>query len=341
MAVFDLRESGYWQVRVRRKGWPVQSRTFRTKGQAEAWARAIEADMDKGAFVSGALAERTLFKDIATRFAKEFAPLHYRGAGWQHKLARLVDRLGPFSLASLTQDRVAWYRDQRLQDPDPRFKDPQNAPSISGATVKTELDLLSKVLGVASKEFRIPLPSGNPVAMIRKPTGNPSRDRRLDREEFDRLLAACERSRNTWLKPGLQISVETAMRQGELLALRWDDVDLKKCVAFLRVTKNGDSRAVPLSSRAIALLDSLPRSIDGRVLPQEKQGLHEAFKTACKRAGLEDFHWHDLRHEAISRLAERGDLSILELSAISGHRTQRTLQIYVQMHASALAQKLG
>lgn len=341
MAVFDQRDSGYWQARIRRKGWPAQSRTFRTKGQAETWARATEADMDKGAFVSAALAERTLFKDIAVRFSKEFAPHHYRGAGWQHKLARLVKRLGPFSLASLTQDRVAWYRDQRLQDPDPRFKDPQNAPSVSGATVKTELDLLSKVLGVAAKEFRIPLPSGNPVAMIRKPTGNRSRDRRLDSEEFDRLLAACERSRNTWLKPGVVISVETAMRQGELLALRWDDVDLKKRVALLRITKNGDARTVPLSSRAVALLSALPKAIDGRVLPQEKQGLYAAFKTACNRAGLEDFHWHDLRHEAISRLAERGDLSILELSAISGHRTQRTLQIYVQMHASALAEKLG
>lgn len=244
-------------------------------------------------------------------------------------------------MASLTQDRVAWYRDQRLQDPDPRFKDPQNAPSVSGATVKTELDLLSKVLSVASKEFRIPLPSGNPVAMIRKPSGNPSRDRRLDAEEYDRLLAACERSRNTWLKLGVQISVETAMRQGELLALRWDDVDLKKCVALLRITKNGTARAVPLSSRAITFLSALPRSIDGRVLPQEKQGLHAAFKTACRRAGLEDFHWHDLRHEAISRLAERGDLSVLELSSISGHQSLRALQIYLQLHASVLAKKLG
>ena len=341
MAVFDQRESGYWQARIRRKGWPVQSRTFRTKGQAETWARATEADMDKGAFVSAALAERTLFKDIAVRFSNEFAPHHYRGAGWQHKLARLVERLGPFSLASLTQDRVAWYRDQRLQDPDPRFKDSQNAPSVSGATVKTELDLLSKVLGVASKEFKIPLPSGNPVALIRKPTGNKSRDRRLDAEEFERLLVACELSRNTWLKPGVQISVETAMRQGELLSLLWKDVDLKKRVAILRITKNGDPRTVPLSSRAIALLEALPKAIGGTVLPQGKQGLYAAFKTACKRAGLEDFTWHDLRHEAISRLAERGDLSILELSAISGHRTQRALQIYVQMHASKLAEKLG
>lgn len=341
MAVFDQRESGYWQARIQRKGWPAQSRTFRTKSEAEAWARSVEADMDKGAFVSAALAERTLFKEIATLFETEFAPHHYRGAGWKHKLARLVDRLGAYSIASLTQDRVAWYRDQRLQDPDPRFKEPKNAPSVSGATVKTELDLLSKVLDVASKEFRIPLPYGNPVGMIRKPTSNPSRDRRLVGEDFEKLLAACGQSSNTWLKPALQISVETAMRQGELLALRWEDVNLDKRVAFLRMTKNGEARAVPLTSRAVALLEALPRSIDGRVLPLEKQGLHAVFKTACKRANISDFHWHDLRHESISRFAERGDLSVLELAAISGHKTLRMVQVYVQLHASKLAQKLG
>jgi hypothetical protein len=143
MAVFDQRESGYWQARIRRKGWPAQSRTFRSKQEAEQWARAAESKMDRGSFVSVELAEKTLFSTVATRFEKEFATGHYRGAGWRPKLARLVERLGQFSIASLTPDRAAWYRDQRLQDPDPRFKDPKGAPRVSGPTVKTELDLLS------------------------------------------------------------------------------------------------------------------------------------------------------------------------------------------------------
>jgi integrase len=341
MARFDQRESGYWQARVRRKGWKTQSKTFRTKTDAEAWARSVESAMDRGSFVSSSVAERTLFQDIADRFAAEFAPHHYRGAAWRYKLDRLVNRLGQYSIASLTQERVAQYRDQRLEDPDPRFKDKSVAPKVSGATVKTELDLLSKVLDVASKEFGVALHNGNPVSMIRKPVGNKSRDRRLTTEQLEALLTVCGSSRNTWLKPAVQLSIETAMRQGELLALRWEDVDLAKRVAFLRITKNGESRAVPLASRAIAVLESIPRAIKGQVIPQEKQGLYAAFITACKRAEIEDFHWHDLRHEALSRLAERGDLSVLELSAISGHKTLRLVQLYVQMHATALAQKLG
>jgi integrase len=131
------------------------------------------------------------------------------------------------------------------------------------------------------------------------------------------------------------------MRQGELLGLAWKDVQLSKRICYLRETKNGEARAVPLSSRATAIMQELPKDITGSVIPQNNKTLQTVFATACKRAGIMDFRWHDLRHEALSRLAERGDLSVLELSAISGHKTLRLVQMYVQMHATTLAQKLG
>jgi integrase len=201
--------------------------------------------------------------------------------------------------------------------------------------------LLSKVLDVAWKEFQITLPTGNPVQGIRKPRDNKSRDRRLSNEEFESVLAECSQSRNRWLRPAFDFSVFTAMRQAEQLALTWDLIDLNECVAYLPTTKNGLPRAVPLSSKAIAVLKELPRSADRRVFPQHKQTLYSAFKGACKRAGISDFTWHDLRHEALSRLASRGDLSVFELRAISGHKTERMLNVYVQMHAAELARKLG
>lgn len=341
MAVFDQRESGYWQARVRRKGWPPVSKTFQRKSDAEAWARGVEADMDRGAFVSASASERTLLRDVIKAFRADFAPHHYRGHAWAHKLDRIEARLGAYSLASLTADRVAWYRDERLRDPDPRFKDSKAAPRVSAATVKTEIDMLSKVLDVASKEMRISLPAGNPVGLIRKPASAPARERRLTEDEATALLEACAKSRNLWLAPAVKLSIESAMRQGELLSLKWTDVDLSKRVAYLPQTKNGTNRGVPLSSRAIKILEDLPRSLKKKVIPLEKQTLHSAFKAACGRAKLENFRWHDLRHEALSRLAERGDLSVLELSAISGHKTLRLVQMYVQLHAAQLALKLG
>lgn len=344
MASIKQEESGTWRVRVRRKGWPLQTKTFRTQAQAQAWARAIENEMDKGAFVSRVEAERTTIDDLAENFRNEFASHHYRGAGWSHKLDRLQERLGQFALVAVTPDVVAAYRDERLQDPDPRYKDPDKAPRVSGATVKTEIDLLAKLFDVAQKEFGIALPLGNPARAIRKPKAGDARSRRLTSDEWSELEGACKRSRNTWLHPALLLAVETAMRQGELLSLKRADVDKAKRTAWLRETKNGESRAVPLTSCAVEIIEGLPCSTTGLVLPVQKQALHSAFVTACKRAGVEDYRWHDLRHEALSRFAERGDLSVLELAAISGHKSAsslKMLQVYVQFHASQLAQKLG
>lgn len=344
MASIKQRLEGTWQAKIRRRGWPAQTKTFRTKAQAETWARQVEAEMDRGAFVSRAEAERTTLDYLADRFREEFAPHHYRGEGWKHKLDRLQERLGEFSIAAITPEIVSAYRDERLQDPDPRFRDADKAPRVSGATVKTELDLLTKLLDVAQKEFGIPLPLGNPVKSIRKPKDAEARQRRLTAEEWTKLEEACRKSRNDWLHPALLLAVETAMRQGELLGLKRADIDKAKRTAWLKETKNGEPRAVPLTSRALEIIKALPSSTTGLVIPVEKQSLHGAFARACKRAGIDDYRWHDLRHEALSRFAERGDLSVLELAAISGHKSAsslKMLQVYVQFHASKLAVKLG
>lgn len=330
MAAITKRPEGTWQAKVRRKGWPPQSKTFRTRAQAETWARAIETEMDVGAFVSRVEAERTTVDDLADRFRRDFAPHHYRGAGWSHKLDRLQERLGQFALVAITPEIVAAYRDERLQDPDPRYKDQDKAPRVSGATVKTEIDLLAKVFDIAQKEFGIALPLGNPARSIRKPKAAEARSRRLTSEEWAKLEDACKQSRNAWLRPALLLAVETAMRQGELLALKRADIDKGKRTAWLKETKNGEPRAVPLTSRAIEVIEGLPRSTTGLVVPVEKQALHSAFKTACRRAGIADYRWHDLRHEALSRFAERGDLSVLELAAISRSLFNRQLQVLLE-----------
>lgn len=341
MASIKERESGYWQAKVRRKGWPAQSKTFPTKTAAEAWARGIEAEMDRGMFVSRAAAERTTVQDLALKYREEFAPHHYRGAAWAIKLKHLEARLGSYALAALTPEVVGRYRDERLKDPDPRHKEPRTAPRVSGATVKTELDLLAKMLNVAETEFGISLPLGNVVRSIRKPRPNAARERRLGAEEFERLEAQCIASRNAWLHAAFILAVETAMRQGELLAARREHYKKVNRYLLLPLTKNGEARAVPLSSRAIEVLDALPAHVSGRLIPLEKQTLYSAFVAAAQRAGIQDFTWHDLRHESLSRRAESGKLSLLELAAVSGHKTLQMLKRYTHLHAEQLAHKLG
>ena len=341
MASIKERESGYWQAKVRRKGWPTQSKTFSTKTAAETWARAVESEMDKGMFISRAAAERTTVKELAKKYREEFAPHHYRGKAWEVKLKHLEDRLGSYSLAALTPEVVAGYRDGRLKDPDPRHKDSRTAPHVSGATVKTELDLLSKMLNIAETEFGISLPMGNVVRSIRKPKDGASRDRRLSAEDWQRLESQCKASGNPWLYPAFILAVETSMRQGELLTARWEHYKKSNRYILLPQTKNGEARAVPLSTRAVEVFESLPVHDSGRVIPLEKQTLYSAFKAAVDRAKVDNFRWHDLRHEAISRIAETGKLTLLEMAAVSGHKSLTMLKKYTHLHAEQLAHKLG
>ncbi len=336
MATFEQRESGWWQAKIRRKGHPGQSKTFETRKDAEAWARAIESEMDRGAFISRSTAERTTFKDIAKRFKEEFAPFHYRPRkdekeAWRTQVKHLIDELGDYSIAAITPQVVAQYRDDR-------------AKVVQGSTVKKEINMLSKILTVAVHEFGIVLPFGNPVANVRKPSAAPPRTRRLEGDEAKRLIEQCTASRNPWLLPAVQLAIETSMRQGELLSLEWVNIDFKRKLALLLdplKIKNGEARAVPLSSKAVAVLKSLPKSTCGLVLPVQRMTLFHVFKAACARAEIKNMTFHDLRHEAISRLAERGDFSTLELSAISGHKTLQMLKRYTHLQAESLARKLG
>jgi integrase len=333
MATIRKRGDMQWQAIVKRKGVGLTSKTFTTRRDAEDWAKLAEADMLRGAYIKRADAERTMVAEIVDRFATEFALHHYRARAdnreaWRFQAARIRAGLGTLSLAVLDARAIARYRDDRLKQ-------------VGEATVRKELYLLSKIIGFAENECGIMLPTGNPVERVRKPAESAGRDRRLSADEFVVLLDQCARSRSPWLRPAVLLAVETAARQGELLALRWVDVDLSRRVAMLHQTKNGEARALPLSSAALAVLAVLPRAIDGRVLPVRRMTLYSAFAAACDRAGIEDYTFHDLRHEALSRLAERGDLSVLELAAVSGHKTLQMLKRYTHLKAENLAKKLG
>ena len=339
MATIRPRDSGFWQAIVRRRGRPQESKTFAKKSDAEAWARKIESEIDRGVYQSAADAERMTLGEMITRFEVEYAPHHYRlrsdeKEAWRYQCQRLREALGDYSLASIDQRRVAAYRDGRLTGTADR-------PAVSASTVRKELYLLSRIMGFAERECGITLPRGNPVAKIRKPADGKARERRLTDEEWQRLVGECKASRSPYLWPAVQMAVETAMRQGELLGLRWEHVNLDRKIAMLAETKNGDARAVPLSSAAMAVLRTLPRSITGQVLPAERLTIYHAFKAAMLRAGISDFTFHDLRHESLSRLAERGDFSVLEMAAISGHKTLAMLKRYTHLQAEKLAAKLG
>lgn len=317
-----------WQARVYKKGYPTAIRSFLIRKDAEKWARQIEAEMDKGSYINSNLSETTTFSELIERYLREVTPL-MRGAKTDSiRLKALIRKsIAKENLASLTPSKIAQYRDERLLE-------------IAPSTVVRELAYFSSIINHARREWGINTP--NPVLSVRKPSQPQGRSRILSYDEEQLLLQACEpkANRNIYTRPFVILAIETAMRRGEILNLKWEDIDYSKRTAFLQLTKNGESRTVPLSTRAIETLQALPISIDGKVLPINFAALEANFKRARERAGLIDLRIHDLRHTATTRLAEKLP-NLLELSAVTGHKNLAMLKRYYHPKAEELALKLA
>ena len=219
------------------------------------------------------------------------------------------------------------YRDDRLRD-------------VAAGTVRLELALISHLYTVASKEWGIPV--FNPINLIRKPSVNNARTRRLEADEEDRLLTACQQSRNPLLYPIVVLAIETAMRLSELLSIKWNDIDLAKRTIFLADTKNGSSRTIPLSLRAMDILCSIPVIPNARVFymwSQRSNAMNGGWLIALKKAGITKFRFHDLRHEATSRLFEK-NLNVMQVSTITGHKSMQMLKRYTHCRTDDLIRRL-
>jgi integrase len=197
--------------------------------------------------------------------------------------------------------------------------------------------LLSHVFNVAAKRWRLKV--SNPIRDLELPAAGKARDRRLEGDEAAKLFAALDRE-NAIAGAFARLAVETAMRRGELLGLMWDDVNLQSQVAELHDTKNGEGRRVPLSKAAVKVLRALPKPHTGPVLPAHPSALRGAWDRATEKTGIKDLRIHDLRHEATSRLFEKG-FGLMEVAAITGHKTLQMLERYTHLRAEVLAKKLG
>lgn len=354
MASVTRTTSGRWTATIRHRGWPSTSKTFRLKRDAKVWARQTEDRFERLALPLPIVF--LMFPEAMARYLKTISPRKsantYRGeCGRARTLLRYFRR---YSLAAITPDVVADYRDKRLADRRRHRRhiaSPDNVP-LAPATVRLELALLSHLFIIAIREWRIGL-TVNPVALIQRPPPSICRTRRLGVDEERALLAEAKRYCNPMVARIIRIALETAMRQGEILNLRLDHVDLTRRVVRLHASKNGESRTVPLSRRATrafkeAINDrNRPSASDyiffGMAQSLEKAQAIYSFKTAWSdvrdRSGLQDFRFHDLRHEAISRLIE-GGLGDQEVASISGHRSMQMLRRYTHLRAEDLVRKL-
>lgn len=333
MPTFNKLCSGKWRVQVRRKGIYL-SRTFATKTRGRAWAIQIETEIDDGLYQDPADAPPIL-RAALDRYEREFTPHKRSIKPERHRLRTLAAD----PVASLPIDKINGAVIADLRD--------RLGSTRSNGTVRLMLALLSHVFTVARKEWGY-YQLGNPVRDIRMPPPGRPRDRRLSREEAERLLRAGRRWPNRELLWIVRLALETAARQGEILKLLWEDINLDTRVALLRKTKNGDDRLIPLSGVAIRIIRHIQRvrGLDGKRKPRGPvfrytgHGLRSSWRKLLNEAGIEGFRFHDLRHEATSRLFERGTLSMMEVSSITGHKTLSMLKRYTHLNVADLAKKL-
>lgn len=341
------KRSGRVQAIVKRQGFPLTSGTFDHKSEAKVWARQVEAEMDRGQYIPPTESQGVLIRDLIDRYRRDILPTK-RGKHFKPALRLLEDRFGKYSVSALNSRRIADFRDQRQRS------------GHAASTVRKELNLLSKIFDLAVREWGVAMPA-NPCKQVSRPAEHNARTRRL-RPQEEHYLVTKTRPEVAQL---VQMALATAARLGELLALEWTDVDTETRVATTygvdkHGTKNGTAlRAIPLSLKAIELLDSLPRT-DKRVFPTwaASDSFNKAWRTAITDAQqayakdcntkrtdpdenfLADLVFHDLRHEATSRLFEKRRLDSMEIAMITGHKSLAMLKRYTHLRASELAKQL-
>lgn len=327
MAMASIRKrNNRWEVRVRRIGYPTQTKTFTHKSSAQTWAREAELALEQGKLTCRPQRLSMTLEEAVQRYLAEVS-IHHKGHDAErYRLMNLLERLGRTRLlAAITSKDIATLKTERLQ-------------RVSSGAVRRELNLLSSLFETAKNEWAA-TSLGNPVRAVKRPKDSVSRDRRLTLTERHQLLSKAARLANIQPYLAILIALETGMRQGEILKLQWDDIDLGRDIISVRDAKNGHNRQVVMSDRLAAHLATVQRTNDA-VFQITSSGLQQAFRKLTRRLQMYDLRFHDLRHEAISTFFERG-LTVPEVQLMSGRRTLDQLMRYAHATSQAVKSKIN
>lgn len=337
----SIRKKGEYQfhVQVRRKN-VTATRTFRTKTDAEKWARKVESDIDRGIYINTNEAERMTLSELIERYKDEELPRLKAQAQEKSRLNIIEKKLGKEIIGGITVSTIVKYRNARLK-------------TIAENSANREVTTIKRLLSFANHDCQIILPHGLPN--IKKLSVDDARERRVSDAEIDAICSATESDE---LESIVKLALYTAMRRSEISSLKRINIDFKVPCIKLEETKNGKNRVVALMPSAASLLKTLPAHIDGFIFRLRGESISQAFERARDRARVKylnqcklnnteiderflvDLRFHDLRHEATSRLAQLLPNAI-ELSRVTGHSDLKMLSRYYQISVSDLAKKLA
>ncbi len=258
-------------------------------------------DVEEGRFLDKQKAKRLTFQDMVERYLQKYVKERD-----SYTVKKLLPAFGELTISEITTERISDYREQRLK-------------SVQPATIYQELSLMRRMFNVARREWK--WVRDNPVADLSFSIGNKNaRDRWLTVEEEKKLLECA--TNPLWLRSLLIFALHTGMRRGEILNLLWKDVDFSRRLLVVTKSKNGDKRSIPMSQTLYDTLKSMNKVVDisSRVFPISVRSLREAFDSALTKAGIADFHFHDLRHTFATRIVQKGG-DLYRVKELLGHKT--------------------
>ena len=302
------RNKGYtYRAFIRRKGLKPITKTFSSRELAERFVDRIEGDRELLLAYGGSREYQIILKELISRYLKE----EYTGKDAQKQSARLqfwADRYGHKFISEITRVDIS----SGLYE---------LSKSLSNATVNRYRSVLSVVFSYACRHYELP---DNPVHYIPSKLEDNARIRFLSDDERARLFGAVKQS--SWDKLYLLVllAITTGARKGELVNLRWSDVDLDRQTAFISTTKNGQPKVLPLTDSIIVELGKFVRSDNSLIFNSEITMdkpfcFYKQWKKVLLSADIKDFRFHDLRHTTASYLAQSG-ASLLEIADVLGHK---------------------
>lgn len=334
-----------YRVKIRLKGFPVQSATFQRITDARKWAQQTESAIREGRHFKTTEGKRHTLAELIDRYIHNVLPLKPKSIYDQtRQLKWWRTEIGSHALSDVTPSLIAQYRD-KLAGGITHHGKPR-----SPATVNRYMAALSIVFTTAVKEWG--WIDDTPMRKVTKPKESRGRVRFLSDEERVRLLKSCKESRNHYLYPVVVLALSTGMRQGEIMGLTWDDMDLNRGRAILHETKNNERRGVVITGHALEMLKELAkvRRIDSNFLfpsngnrSQKPIDLRAPWEAALRKAEVEDFKFHDLRHSAASYLAMNG-ASLAEIAEVLGHKTLQMVKRYAHLsegHTASVVESMN
>lgn len=325
-----------WFAQIRRAGQKSISKSFPTKSLANEWARKVEAEIDAKDYRDPRKLNSITFGDLIVKYRKEMEAVRPFGKNKDAVLKAVKDTLGAVPLGNFTSERLNQYVNDRL------------AAGAGGVTVSIDLVYIGGILKAARQLWKMPVDTEvvsdvrARLAYLGVQTKSKERTRRPTPEELDALCKHYEAkgSRQKVPMPDIiRFAAATAMRLGEIIRIKWDDLNEADRTVIIRDRKHprekvGNDQEVPLLGEAFEIVMRQPRT-DGRIFPVTEGTVSTIFPRACRQLGIEDLAFHDLRHEGVSRLFEMG-YSIEQVALVSGHRDWKMLKRYTQIKARDL-----